>query len=173
MLDLLKAAALFLAGLAWWSLLEYLLHRFVFHRFPRTLGRRHLQHHARLKERRLAMAPAVSALAGVAIHGLVFVGGLGSRTGVPLLAGLVVGYAAYEAVHYATHYVIARGRVLKALRRHHLIHHHAQPGARYGVTTPFWDWVFGTLPPAPGRGGPAARAPRKPHLPNEAAPRAG
>jgi len=167
------AAALFVAGLAWWTLLEYLLHRFVFHRFPRTLGRRHLQHHARLKERRLAMAPAVSALGGVAIHAAVFLGAFGVPAGAPLLAGLVAGYAAYEWVHFATHYVVPRGRLLKALRRHHLIHHHAQPAARYGVTSPLWDWVFGTLPPAPGRGGPAVRAARAPHLSQGEAPRAG
>ena len=61
------------------------------------------------------------------------------------------GYVAYEWVHWATHYRVPQGRILKALRRHHMIHHHAQPRARFGVTSPLWDWVFRTLPPAPGR----------------------
>ncbi|WP_373048664.1 sterol desaturase family protein [Vulgatibacter sp.] len=163
---------LFLAGLAWWSLLEYLLHRFVFHHFPRTLGKRHLAHHASLEERRLALAPLPSALGGSAIHALAFLGLFGTGPGLSLLAGLVAGYLAYEWVHYATHYRVPRGRILKALRRHHMIHHHAQFHARYGVTSPLWDWVFRSLPPAPGqagapgRGGPAAARAERKHLPS-------
>lgn len=157
-------ALAFAAGVAWWSLLEYLLHRWVFHRFPRTLGRRHLQHHARLQERRLARAPLPSSIGGIAIHAAVFLPLFGPSLGGSLLAGLVVGYVAYEWVHYATHYTVPRTSWMKALRRHHLIHHHAQPRARFGVTTPLWDRIFRTLPPAPGRGPDGARASVRPHL---------
>lgn len=178
-MNLPQTVALVLAGLAWWTLLEYLLHRFMFHRFPRTLGKRHLQHHARQQERRLAMAPLASALGGGAIHAVFFVGFFGLEAGLSLLAGLLGGYVAYEWVHWATHYRVPQGRTLKALRRHHMIHHHAQPRARFGVTTPLWDWVFGTLPPAPGRegapgrGGPAVRAAGRQHLPGRETRRTG
>jgi sterol desaturase/sphingolipid hydroxylase (fatty acid hydroxylase superfamily) len=151
---------LFLAGLAWWTLLEYLLHRFMFHR----AGSRHLKHHARLDDRRLALAPLSSALGGIAIHAIVFIGLFGLGAGLSLLAGVVTGYLAYEWVHWATHYRVPHSHVLKALRRHHMIHHHAQHDARFGVTTPFWDWVFRTLPPAPGRGRNSAMRGGREHL---------
>jgi sterol desaturase/sphingolipid hydroxylase (fatty acid hydroxylase superfamily) len=32
------------------------------------------------------------------------------------------------------------------LRKHHYLHHFKTPEARYGVSTPLWDVVFGTLP---------------------------
>lgn len=152
---------LFLAGLAWWTLLEYLLHRFLFHR-P---GTRHLRHHARPDDPRLTLAPLVSALGGSAIHAIVFLGLFGLRAGLPLLAGVLVGYLAYERVHWSTHQRVPRTAAFRALRRHHMIHHHAQADARFGVTTPVWDWIFGTLPPAPGRGGGSAGRRGRAHLP--------
>jgi sterol desaturase/sphingolipid hydroxylase (fatty acid hydroxylase superfamily) len=59
---------------------------------------------------------------------------------------------------------VPHSHALKALRRHHMIHHHAQHDARFGVTTPFWDWVFRTLPPAPGRGRNSAMRGGREHL---------
>jgi len=157
-------ALFFLAGLAWWSLLEYLLHRWVFHGFPRTLGERHLKHHAHLHVRRLAVAPLATSVTGALLHAAIFLGLFGPARGLALLAGLLTGYGAYEWVHWSTHYRVPKGAVMRALRRHHMIHHHAQQNARYGVTSPLWDWVFGTLPPAPGRGKAAAMRVGRQHL---------
>lgn len=157
-------ALLFLAGLAWWTLLEYLLHRWVFHAFPNTLGKRHIGHHAHLEVRRLAIAPLVTSVTGGLLHAAIFIGLFGPARGLALLAGLLAGYGAYEWVHYATHYHLPRSALLKALRRHHMIHHHAQFDARFGVTSPLWDWVFRTLPPAPGRGRAAAMRVGRQHL---------
>ena len=50
-------------------------------------------------------------------------------------------------MHYATHHFpMRRGRVWRYLKRHHVMHHYKTPNARFGVSTPFWDWVYGTLP---------------------------
>lgn len=148
--------ALFAAGLFWWTLLEYLLHRFALHGLPASFGSRHMRHHVTPSERRLAVAPLASSVGGAAIHAVIFVGLFGPARGGALLAGLVAGYLAYEWVHWSTHYRRARTRLGRALRRHHMLHHHAAPGTRFGVTTPLWDWVFGTLGTAPRRGAPAA-----------------
>lgn len=136
---------LFLAGLLWWTLLEYLLHRFVLHGLPRSLGSRHMQHHDRPRERRLALAPLASSLGGATLHGVAFFGLFGPAAGAPLLAGVVVGYLAYEWVHWSSHYRPSRSRIARGLRRHHQLHHHAMPDRRFGVTSPLWDWVFATL----------------------------
>ena len=60
-------------------------------------------------------------------------------------AGLMTGYVAYEFIHLAAH-ARWRGPGLAFLNRYHQIHHHVDWYTAYGVTTPLWDWVFGTLP---------------------------
>lgn len=139
--------ALPVVGALWWSLLEYLLHRFAFHREGRFFGSRHLKHHAQVKERLLAIAPPASAVFGAAVHALVFFTLFDRTTAALLLGGFIVGYVAYEYTHYAVHYHVQRTRLGKWLRRYHMLHHHQTPEARFGVTTPIWDMVFGTYAP--------------------------
>ena len=54
-------------------------------------------------------------------------------------------YLAYDLLHYASHAGALRGRVPRFLRQHHLTHHYRMPETRFGVSSPFWDRVFGTL----------------------------
>ena len=60
-------------------------------------------------------------------------------------SGLVLGYLSYELIHLATH---ARWRFpgLNYLTAYHRRHHFGNWGTTFGVTSPLWDWVFGTLP---------------------------
>jgi sterol desaturase/sphingolipid hydroxylase (fatty acid hydroxylase superfamily) len=139
--------ALILVGIAWWTLLEYLLHRFAFHTRNPVFGRRHIAHHARLDERRLAIAPWFSMLGGALVQALILFTVFGPAQGGAILTGLLLGYAAYEWTHYGTHYRVARTRYGRYLRAWHLAHHHKSPRARFGVTSPFWDVVFGTYEP--------------------------
>ena len=67
------------------------------------------------------------------------------------LAGLAatgwsLGYLAYEWLHRVYHLGTPQHRILRALRRHHLIHHYAEPERAFGITTPFWDLFFWTWP---------------------------
>ena len=32
------------------------------------------------------------------------------------------------------------------VRRHHMLHHAQTPDKRFGVSSPIWDYVFGTEP---------------------------
>jgi sterol desaturase/sphingolipid hydroxylase (fatty acid hydroxylase superfamily) len=32
------------------------------------------------------------------------------------------------------------------VRQHHMHHHFQTPDKRYGVSSPLWDYVFGTMP---------------------------
>jgi sterol desaturase/sphingolipid hydroxylase (fatty acid hydroxylase superfamily) len=63
-----------------------------------------------------------------------------------VFAGLVAGYLWYDLTHYAVHHLSQRTAFGKLQRRNHLVHHFAQPNARFGVTTPLWDICFGTYP---------------------------
>jgi sterol desaturase/sphingolipid hydroxylase (fatty acid hydroxylase superfamily) len=125
-----------------WSLAEYLLHRFVFHRVP-FLRDEHDRHHA---------APAaligVSALAtGLLLLGLWLAMRLsaGSEFGDGFMLGFAIGYVAYIAIHYQFHHGHLRpGDWFYAGFHRHALHHRGLD-ANFGVTSPFWDWVFGTL----------------------------
>jgi sterol desaturase/sphingolipid hydroxylase (fatty acid hydroxylase superfamily) len=134
-----------------------MVHRFVFHFPPRTPWQERLSflfhgvHHAQPRSKtRLVMPPMVSvplALLFYALFYLVVVVLLGVPHWLPaLFAGFVSGYLAYDMLHYAMHHAPMRARPLKYVRRYHMLHHTQTPGRRFGVSSPLWDWVFGTKP---------------------------
>lgn len=151
-----RLSAFALAGLGWWTLLEYLLHRFLFHGPSTATGRRHLAHHARPRDRKLATAPLASSVGGLAIHGLFACLLFGLASGLSFVAGVGAGYVFYEWSHYRFHFGKPRSARGQRLRRHHMLHHYADAGSRFGVTSVFWDRVFGTL------GEPRVTSPRPP-----------
>jgi sterol desaturase/sphingolipid hydroxylase (fatty acid hydroxylase superfamily) len=64
----------------------------------------------------------------------------------PLFAGFAAGYLTYDMTHYATHHVRLNWGYFKLVRRHHMLHHAKTPEKRFGVSSPLWDYVFGTEP---------------------------
>jgi sterol desaturase/sphingolipid hydroxylase (fatty acid hydroxylase superfamily) len=130
------------AGLATWTLLEYLIHRFVFHRLAP-----HQRHHERPADRQYWFAPLWLSLLFAAALLVLFAVGTGSW---PLAAlaesGAVAGYLGYELLHVWIHSQRNGGAMLVALRKHHYYHHFVDDTRCYGVVTPFWDRVFGSLP---------------------------
>jgi sterol desaturase/sphingolipid hydroxylase (fatty acid hydroxylase superfamily) len=140
-------ALLFAAGVLTWTLIEYLMHRFLFHRAPR--GARgvvlayliHGVHHAFPEDRRRWLMPPAVSLPVAAGFFVIFTPLLGPAFA-PVYAGGLAGYLAYDLVHYAVH---ANARWLpRSLRRHHLAHHFGAPESRFGVSTRLWDRVLGT-----------------------------
>lgn len=131
-------------GLLGWTAIEYLLHRFVLHGLKPFSGW-HAQHHQR--PRALICTPTVLSAALIAM--LVFVPALmlgnGWRAGA-LTLGVLVGYLVYTVTHHATHHWRADHRWLLERKRWHALHHHAEPPVCYGVTSGFWDHVFGSTP---------------------------
>ncbi len=148
-----RAASLVVAGVAAWTLLEYVLHRFAFHADlgQGELGRDlhylvHGVHHDYPHDPdRLVMPPAVAAVLAVLI-GWPLHAAVGSHAFPPLFAGLVCGYLWYDLTHYWVHHGRARTALGRKLKRWHLRHHFQEPASRFGVTTPLWDHVFGTAP---------------------------
>jgi len=139
----LQALALVLAGLASWTAIEYALHRFVLHGLP-PFRRWHAAHHARPTA--LIYAPTI--LVAALLAALVFLptlalGGLWRACALTL--GVQAGYLAYAVTHHATHHWQADNAWLRRRKRWHALHHRpAASPACYGVTTGFWDQVFGS-----------------------------
>ena len=151
---LVGALLLFLGGLFAWTLLEYIVHRRVFHFLPDSgseLQRDlsfliHGVHHDwPYDPDRLVMPPIVSAPIAIVV-GLSMRMVTGPRLFPGLFSGLIAGYLWYDMTHYAVHHLKPHTAFGKLQRRNHLVHHFTQPEARYGVTTPLWDMIFGTLP---------------------------
>lgn len=142
---------LVIAGILVWSITEYVLHRFVFHRIgPSPLARRmyfilHGVHHDFPQDAtRLVMPLGVSIPMGLASYlllRLVF----GPTLVDPVFVGYGIGYLAYDGIHYAVHHFRLTSRLGKYLKRHHMVHHHTGESARWGVSSPLWDWVFRTM----------------------------
>jgi sterol desaturase/sphingolipid hydroxylase (fatty acid hydroxylase superfamily) len=138
-------------GFIVWTLAEYLLHRFVFHfegEGP-IVQRLHflihgLHHNDPIDPTRLVMPPVASIILALILFNL-FRGLLGIEWVEPFFAFFVVGYLCYDYIHFAVHHFTPRTRVGKLLKQSHMQHHYVSPNARWGVSSPFWDYVFGTL----------------------------
>jgi sterol desaturase/sphingolipid hydroxylase (fatty acid hydroxylase superfamily) len=141
---------LFFTGVVFWSFLEYVLHRVVFHyTTDNKIGRwihyaLHGVHHEYPNDPSRVFMPPVPGLIISSLLFIPFYVALGDY-GFIIFAGVVSGYTGYSFIHYAIHQKKAPS-FLKPLWRHHLTHHFAQPDAAYGVSTRFWDRVFGTMP---------------------------
>jgi sterol desaturase/sphingolipid hydroxylase (fatty acid hydroxylase superfamily) len=148
---------MFVIGMAVWTIVEYLVHRFLFHFTPTTVwgkrmlflfhGVHHVQPHIKT---RLVMPPVITVPSALALFAVLRIGfGLIEAEMLmwPMFAGLTFGYVCYDLLHYAEHHLPMRGATLRFLKRHHMEHHYKTPQARFGVTTSAWDTVLNTEPP--------------------------
>lgn len=134
------------AGALAWTFLEYVIHRWLGHdgRFRgNPFGVEHVRHHAEGNyfaptPKKLAVAALVAVVVGVPAA---LVGG---AIGLAGIGGLLVAYGAYEVLHRREHTHAGIGRYGRWARAHHFHHHFVDPRVNHGVTSPFWDVVFGT-----------------------------
>ena len=137
-------------GYFFWTLVEYWLHRIVFHFEPsRGLGARlhwmiHGVHHDHPDDpRRLVMPPILSVPLASLFVGL-FLLVLGSPWGWGVCVGFFAGYLLYDLMHYALHHRRPKSRIGRLLRELHMRHHFEDDTRGFGVSVPWWDVVFGT-----------------------------
>jgi sterol desaturase/sphingolipid hydroxylase (fatty acid hydroxylase superfamily) len=146
-----EAGGFAVSGVLAWSLVEYALHRLVFHldrwlpAAERFCFLMHGCHHAdpgdggRDVMPLIASVPAFGAFLGAAIAIL------GAAQACVFCGAFGLAYLAYDVTHYGCHQWRLSGRVGAYLKRHHLMHHFKDDTRDFGVTSPLWDWVFGTL----------------------------
>ncbi len=146
-----------LGGYLFWTLTEYWLHRIVFHFEPENgIGARvhwiiHGVHHDHPNDPlRLVMPPAVS-IPLAAIFVLIFYLVLGTPAFLPFGAGFLTGYLVYDMIHYYVHHHRPKTALGRRLRELHMRHHFQNHDLAYGVSSPFWDRVFGTAATQSGK----------------------
>jgi len=141
------------AGLALWTLLEYSLHRFLFHAaIPKDSAFwstfhfmiHGLHHKFPMDKHRLVFPPA----AGVVVFGCLYVLHcmmLGQAVTDALLPGALSGYVCYDLTHYYLHHGQPKPETyLGFLKGYHRAHHYKNPDLGYGITSTVWDKPFGT-----------------------------
>jgi sterol desaturase/sphingolipid hydroxylase (fatty acid hydroxylase superfamily) len=143
--------AVLLAGVWLWSLVEYTLHRFIFHYTPKTEPWRtlfsglHLEHHRDTQNPGLILAPPTAGLIySVLIFGILFAMTWNWALSLILLAGIDFGYVFYEWVHFGVHQFNWNRGLLGYYKRYHFHHHFQKSNEGFGVTSPLWDHVFKT-----------------------------
>jgi len=150
--SIMLVCATFVVGVFFWTLFEYLMHRFMFHVLAQISGLSHfhyvihgMHHEYPLDPYRVIFPPFLSLGLGSIIAGICALL-LPQAWFFGFLAGFMTGYCWYEFVHYASHQIKWKNPWLKRLKRHHLLHHHneAFKNKNYGVTTVLWDRVFST-----------------------------
>ena len=143
MITILSAA---LMGAFAWSFLEYVIHRWLGHdrRFSRSpFAVEHIRHHREGDYfaptwKKLLVAALVAVLLGVPAR---LVAG---TAGLAWMIGLLGFYGLYELVHRLEHVRAGVGPYGRWARRHHFTHHFVDARCNHGVTSPLWDFVFGT-----------------------------
>ena len=142
---------LFFTGIISWTLFEYLMHRYFYHMLPTNNIKGWIQynmhgvHHEYPKDKsRLAMPPLMIIVI-IFLFLFVFKMIMGDFT-YGFTPGFLLGYAGYLCVHFTVHAFSPPKNAFKVLWVNHGIHHYKDPDVAFGVSSPFWDHVFRTLP---------------------------
>jgi len=140
---------MFALGLFIWTLVEYVMHRFLFHYMPpdkpwalRLHFIFHGVHHDYPSDtKRLVLPPSVSIPLATAFYFL-FNAILPVNYIYGFFPAFLLGYLFYDETHYAIHHFNFKGSIWKKIKQHHMLHHYQDPARGYGVSSPFWDKIF-------------------------------
>jgi cyclopropane-fatty-acyl-phospholipid synthase len=136
------AAAFALIGLAAWTVIEYIFHRFILHGLQPFRGW-HDEHHQRPRAR--ICTPTVFSASLILVLVFLPAWAIGSEwSACAVTLGVLSGYFSYAVLHHAAHHWRSDNEWLKRRKRWHALHHHSNEPACFGVTSSFWDRVFGS-----------------------------
>lgn len=148
-LSLLTFFEMFATGIFVWTLVEYIMHRFLFHYEPpdKPWAQRlhfifHGVHHDYPSDaKRLVLPPSVSIPLATLFY-LLFNAILPVNYIYGFFPAFLLGYLFYDESHYAIHHFNFKGKIWKKIKQHHMLHHYSDPGKGYGVSSPLWDKIF-------------------------------
>jgi len=145
----------FFLGLFSFALVEYILHRFVFHVNTKSpywnafhFFAHGIHHLTPLDPSRLTFPPYFSITLGIIFYYVLeFL--MGSRYGEPFEAGLAWGFTLYDTLHYYFHHgnISWLPKYFIDMKKRHLKHHFKNTNMDFGVTSPLFDYIFGTAAP--------------------------
>jgi sterol desaturase/sphingolipid hydroxylase (fatty acid hydroxylase superfamily) len=144
------SVGMFFAGVFFFTWVEYNMHRYIFHMGTYTKVREKFQytihgvHHEFPKDKtRLAMPPLLSiTLATILL--LIFKVIMADYV-FAFLPGFLMGYAVYLGMHYMVHAYQPPKNFFKYIWINHSVHHYKNGELVFGVTSPMWDYIYGTM----------------------------
>lgn len=145
----------FSLGIVIWTILEYTLHRFLFH-VDYYLPDKNwamllhfllhgIHHYLPMDGLRLVMPPTLFLALETPftrLAHLIFPAPVANG----IIAGSFAMYILYDCMHYALHHT-RLPRYLAEQKRYHLAHHYKNFELGYGITSKVWDYVFNTVLP--------------------------
>jgi len=141
-------------GLFLWTLVEYILHRCLFHVDKYLPDNRvgitahfllhGIHHYLPMDKYRLVMPPTLFLVLATPFYRLAhFVFFYNYYAATSVFSGGIFGYICYDLTHYFLHHRNLPS-YYRELKKYHLQHHFADFENGFGVTSRFWDTVFGT-----------------------------
>jgi len=149
-----QVAAYWFLGLFIWTLVEYILHRFLFHldkflpnnRVALTLHflLHGIHHYLPMDKLRLVMPPTLFLVLATPFYRLAHnVFYWNPYVAKAVFCGGIFGYICYDLTHYFLHHKNLPAWY-RELKKYHLEHHFMDYENGFGVTSRFWDVIFGT-----------------------------
>lgn len=139
-------------GLFVWTLIEYCMHRFLFHLDGYLPNHRifftihfllhGVHHYLPMDKYRLVMPPTLFVVLAYPFYRLVFAV-LPYYIACSAFAGGTLGYIMYDVTHYVLHHT-RLPKYFHDLKTYHLEHHYKNYELGFGVTSRFWDVIFNT-----------------------------
>lgn len=144
-------------GMVVFSLTEYVTHRFLYHSGKDYKNEKYWQykihgvHQIFPGDLKLLAMPIFLALfiSGVLFSGIYLLWGDPTYF---FWSGFMLGYAIYLFIHYMVHARKPPRNFLKYLWTHHALHHYVFEDKAFGVSSPLWDIIFGTMQPQRKKG---------------------
>jgi len=152
------SAASWLLGIAVWTWVEYMVHRYILHGvFPDGPGLRHwlhrlfdhlhVEHHKRPWDGE-HINGTFEDTAPFLVPALLVALLLPPQTLLAFLSGLVLAYVVEEWVHHSVHFYHFDNPYFRYIKRHHLYHHSRRgQDIAFGLTSGVWDVIQGTRIP--------------------------
>jgi len=147
-----KLLACFVFGTLFWSLVEYSVHRFLFHVNTSSYWWNtfhfifHGCHHKfPMDDMRLVMPPAGALPIVFMVYAVEFLM-LGYELAPVTLAGTLSGYVVYDMIHYHCHFSEFTNKYdwLRSIRSSHMDHHYRDFTRGFGISTNTWDVILNT-----------------------------
>lgn len=157
-----------LIGAFLFIILEYVTHRYLLHEFPHFLPaayKGHMAHHQFPQEIQYLFGPVIYDVIGYFLmFGSAF---LITGCNLNLTFSVVLGSSLFQLYYQWKHYVSHRPispvtRWGKQIKKWHLLHHHMDEKAWYGVSNPIVDIMLGTNRPQKSK---VSDAPKKEDMP--------
>ena len=123
-----------------WTFNEYWIHRLVLHQYIYSMY--HKMHHLYWTQAMFSQQWFI--VSALFAYYRAFLHVFGPNVTSHMFIFVTLYYVGFEWIHFVSHDARERRPWILSVKYYHRMHH-LDETLNYGITTPLWDWVFGTL----------------------------